>query len=94
MIASDSKQYKEVKNYYMLGGILSTVFRIQVNLINNKTIYEEKYGRWNSFQMKVNQKSVLFINIYQMLEGTSEGILTVKVQLDKVTNYLKPAKAH
>ena len=44
--------------------------------------------------MRANEKSILIINVYQIPEGTSKEILTVKAQLDKVSNFPKLAKVH
>ena len=64
MVVSNSKQYEEVKNYYVPRGTLSVIFGTWTNFVENNSIYEEKYGRQNAYKLRANEKSVLIINVY------------------------------
>ena len=91
MNTSDTGEYEEHKNEQMPGGNLSAVFRKWTSIIEESDYYQDRKGRWHSIRFKSNNKIRVVIIEYQILEGSSYNIYTMKTQLDKVGNCVKLA---
>ena len=57
--------------------------------MNYKNLISHKKGKWSAIKLELNNKQLLIIIGYRILELSSEGIYTMKAQLDIVNNKVK-----
>ena len=64
IITSDSRDDSLVVNTWLSGGTMSAIWSKYQYFVNQETIFEDKFGRWNSLTLENGEKSILIITMY------------------------------
>ena len=64
IIISNSRDDKLVVNNWLPRGTMSAIWGKYQHFVNQEIIFEDKFGRWNSFTLENREKSILIITMY------------------------------
>ena len=64
IITSNSGDDSLVVNTQLPGGTMSIIWGKYQYFVNQETIFEDKFGRWNSFTLENGEKSILTVTMY------------------------------
>ena len=92
IISSNSDQNPRTSNGYLPGGTASILLGRIAGMKVKDSERRDSLGRWNSFDIEGNNKTIRICNIYRIIDSSSPGILKSKVQYDRSTGEVKIQK--
>ena len=60
-IFTNSKDYTQIKNNYLQVGIINIIWGTITNLLNKESLYVDKLGKYTTFRLSNEDKTVLVI---------------------------------
>ena len=80
LIFADSQEYNKAKYNYLPGGIINCLCGNVNNLYNSLKTVISKLGNLTIFELSNEHKTILYITVYRILEGSTKGVYSLLPQ--------------
>ena len=94
ILASDCGQETRTTNGYLPGGTINILLGRVAGLNVKNFSKTDRKGRWSSFRLESNQKTMQVFNIYRIPESTALGILKSRAQYDLYNGEIKISRQY
>ena len=68
---------------------MSTIWSKYQYFVNQEIIFEDKFGRWNSFTLENGEKSILTVTMYWIPDDSNSRLKISRAQMNKKEKRIK-----
>ena len=90
-MVSNSGQEARTEKGCLLGGTVNILLGQLVRMPQKNINKKDNLGRWSTFRLEENNKTIQIINAHRIPESAAPGILKSRAQCDRSTGMVKRA---